>query len=395
MVLLAITFFLCLFSNMQKPQPNLPQSNLPKANLTKASLPQAKPYIYNIAPYKQGKSATNPDIIPIKLSSNESPYGASPKAIAAYNQASTNLHRYPEGSCKLLRHKLAEMHNINADNIICGAGSDELIALLINAYCGAGDEVLFTEHAFLMYRVYTLSAGATPVEVAEINLKADISNIIASITERTKIIFIANPNNPTGSYLTATELAELHAKIPPHIILAIDAAYAECATAEDYANGLDLTHHNNVVMLRTFSKIYGLPLLRLGWAYGDGKIIDAMNRIKSPFNVNGAAQVAGIAALEDVEWMQAQMAHNQAARVYLTRELQAMKLHVHPSQGNFILVDFADEVRAKMVANELELRNIYVREVISYKLPTHLRISMGTIAENDALIAALRDIILL
>ena len=356
--------------------------------------PQTKPYIYQIAPYKQGKSASNPDVRPIKLSSNESPYGASPKAISAYKNASAILHRYPEGSCKLLRQKLAELHAINADNIICGAGSDELIALLINAYCGVGDEVLFTEHAFLMYRVYSLSAGATPVEVSETNLKADISNLIAGITPRTKIIFIANPNNPTGSYLTAQELAELHAKIPPNVILTVDSAYAECATAEDYSCGLELTEYDNVIMLRTFSKIYGLPLLRLGWAYGAPAIIDAMSRIKSPFNVNGAAQVAGLAALEDDEWNIAQQQHNAQARAHLTNELQSLGLHVYPSQGNFILVDFGDAQRAKMVATALEAKHIYVREVAAYKLPKCLRISMGTVEENEILLAALRDIII-
>jgi histidinol-phosphate aminotransferase len=357
--------------------------------------PQAKSYIYQIAPYKQGKSASNPDVRPIKLSSNESPYGASPKAIEAYHNASKILHRYPEGSCKLLRQKLAELHAINADNIICGAGSDELIALLINAYCGVGDEVLFTEHAFLMYRVYSLSAGATPVEVAETNLKADIANIIAGITERTKIIFIANPNNPTGSYLTAQELAELHAKIPSNVILAVDSAYAECANATDYDDGLELAKtQDNVIMLRTFSKIYGLPLLRLGWAYGAPAIIDSMSRIKSPFNVNGAAQVAGLAALEDDEWNIAQQQHNAQARAYLTHELQTMGLHVYPSQANFILVDFGDEQRAKMVATALEAKHIYVREVAAYKLPKCLRISMGTVEENEIFLASLRDIII-
>ncbi len=356
--------------------------------------PFAKPYIYNIAPYKQGKSASNPDARPIKLSSNESPYGASPKAIAVYKEASANLHRYPEGSCKLLRQKLGQMHSINADNIICGAGSDELIALLINAYCGVGDEVLFTEHAFLMYRIYTLAAGATPVEVAEVNLKADISNIIAGITARTKIIFIANPNNPTGSYLTLAELQALHALVPPHIILAIDGAYAECATAEDYSSGLELAECANVLMLRTFSKIYGLPLLRLGWAYGASDIIDAMKRIKSPFNVNGAAQVAGIAALEDTAWNEAQQKHNAQAIAHLTYELQEMGLIVRPSQANFVLVDFGDSMRASSVAAALEERNIYVREVGAYKLPTHLRISMGTLEENEIFLSALRLIIL-
>jgi histidinol-phosphate aminotransferase len=356
--------------------------------------PQAKPHIYQIAAYKQGKSATDPNVKPIKLSSNENPYGASPKALEAYHNHAATLHRYPEGSARALREQLAKIYEIAAEQIICGAGSDELIALLINAYAGAGDEVIFTEHAFLMYRVYTLSAGATPVEVAEVGLKASIEHVVNAITPNTKIIFIANPNNPTGSYLSLQELEELHAKISPHIVLAIDGAYAECANASDYSSGLELAKaHDNVIMLRTFSKIYGLPNLRLGWAYGAADIVGAMNRIKSPFNVNGAAQAAGIATLLDADWIAGQQKHNFEARNLLTNELQNMGLHVYPSQGNFILVEFGDADLAKSVAKALEAKYIYVREVGAYKLPTCLRVSMGTEEENQIFLENMTDIL--
>jgi histidinol-phosphate aminotransferase len=356
--------------------------------------PQAKSHIYQIAPYKQGKSSTDPNVVPIKLSSNENPYGASPKAIEAYQNHARLIHRYPEGSSRALREQLAAIYEIEAQRIVCGAGSDELIALLINAYAGVGDEVIFTEHAFLMYKVYTLSAGATPIEVGEVGLKASIDNIVNAITPQTKIIFIANPNNPTGSYLSLAELQELHTKIPPHIVLAIDGAYAECANAPDYSSGLELARmHDNVIMLRTFSKIYGLPNLRLGWAYGTADIIEAINRIKSPFNVNGAAQMAGIATLQDSEWVQWQQQHNATSRALLTNELQNMELKVYPSQGNFILVEFDDAKHAKSVASALEAKHIYVREVGAYKLPTCLRISMGTQEENQMFLENMQIII--
>jgi histidinol-phosphate aminotransferase len=358
------------------------------------SLPHPKPYLAHIAPYKAGKTALAPDITPIKLSSNENPYGASPKALAAYHEAASSLHRYPEGSCAKLRAALAEIYQLQAERIVCGAGSDELIGLLVHAYAGQGDEVLFTEHGFLMYKIYTLAAGATPVEAKETNLKADSDALIAAITERTKIIFLANPNNPTGSYLNAAELRALHARIPPHVILAIDGAYSECVNAEDYEDGLKLAAaHENIMVLRTFSKIYGLPNLRLGWGYGAAGIVDAVNRIKSPFNVNGAAQAAGLAALQDIEWTNAQQRHVWEAREWLSAQLVRRGLHVYPSQGNFVLADTYDVDKARRIISQLEAKHIYIRDVTSYKLPTCMRISVGTVEENTALINALDEII--
>ena len=206
----------------------------------------------------------------------------------------------------------------------------------------------YSPNAFLMYKIYTLAAGATPVEARETNLRADTAALLAAVTERTKIVFIANPNNPTGSYLTATELTEFRRMLPAHIMMAVDGAYAECADAVDYDDGQILASTtNNTVMLRTFSKLYGLPFLRLGWMLGDAEIIDAVSRIKSPFNVNGAAQAAGVAALEDTEWLTQQYQLNLAGRDWLIGAFRALRLNAHDSQGNFTLVDFGSTERRK------------------------------------------------
>jgi histidinol-phosphate aminotransferase len=356
--------------------------------------PRPKPYLSAITPYKAGKTSKAVGVVPTKLSSNENPYGASPKAVEAYVKAAANLHRYPESSCYDVRHRLAELHGLDSDHIICGAGSDELIGLLIHAYAGAGDEVLFTEHAFLMYKIYTLSSGATPVEAGETNLRADVEKLLAAVTERTKIVFIANPNNPTGSYLTRTQLADLRCRLPAHVLLAVDGAYAECADAPDYDDGKTLaTTTNNTVMLRTFSKIYGLPFLRLGWMVGDGAIIDAVSRMKSPFNVNGAAQAAGLAALEDADWLAEQQRLNIVGKHYLIDAFRSLGLHAHDSQGNFTLVDFESREKAQHVVTALEAQNIFIRDVSAYKLPTCLRVSIGTEAHNAQLMEAVRAIL--
>ncbi len=356
--------------------------------------PQPKPHLAAISPYKAGKTSRIPGVTPVKLSSNENPYGCSPKAQAAYLDAASTLHRYPESSCLGLREKLADMNGVTSAHILCGAGSDELIGLLIHAYAGAGDEVLFTEHAFLMYKVYTLSAGATPVEAMETNLKADIPALLAAVTERTKIVFIANPNNPTGSYVTQAELQGLRDRLPPHILLAVDGAYAECAEAGDYDSGLTLAGTtDNTVMLRTFSKLYGLPLLRLGWMLADPAIINAVSRIKSPFNVNGAAQAAGLAALNDKEWLAGQYQLNLQGKHSLVASFRSLSLKVYDSEGNFVLVDFGSPEKAKQVVAALEAQHIFIRDVTSYKLPNCLRVTVGTPEQITLLVTAVESLL--
>ncbi len=356
------------------------------------TLPTPKPGILKIEPYKQGKYATAAGARCIKLSSNENPYGPSPKALEAYRQASAELHRYPDGSCAALREAIAEVHGLYPDKIVCGAGSDELLGLLIHAYAGPGDEVLFPEHAFLMYKIYTLSSGATPIEAPEKNLRADVDSLLAKVTDKTKLVLLANPNNPTGSYLTDTELQRLRDGLPPHVILAIDAAYAECVIAEDCPDGSRLAGSaENTVMMRTFSKVYGLPALRLGWMYGPAAIIDVMNRARSPFNVSSVAQITGIAAVRDTAYTAEQRRLNGTQRDSLTDEVSALGWHVYPSEGNFILVDFQTADTAAAMNAHLLARGIYVRDVKAYKLPQCLRITVGTPEENAAVLEAMAE----
>ena len=358
------------------------------------TLPAPKPGILRISPYTPGKSGKS-TARTIKLSSNENPYGPSPKAIAAYEEAIKKLNRYPDANATELREAIAEVHGIDAAKIVCGAGSDELIGLLVNAYAGPGDEVLYCEHGFLMYKIYTLGAGATPVEAPETGKKADVDRILASVTPNTKIVFLANPNNPTGTYLPEQEVARLRAALPQNIILAIDAAYAECVTAEDYEAGLKLALSTpNTVMLRTFSKVYGLPALRLGWMVADTAIIDVINRLKGPCNTSYAAQMAGIAAMRDTAYTEQQKQLNAKERESLTKALEALGLVVYPSEANFVLVEFGTAEKAGNICKKLvDEHGIYVREVGNYKLPTCLRITVGTTEENKLLLDALKNLV--
>ncbi|MEM7617075.1 MAG: histidinol-phosphate transaminase [Pseudomonadota bacterium] len=352
------------------------------------------PGIMDISPYKGGKSTisgkNNAPII--KLSSNENALGASPKAVQAYIAAANNLSRYPDGYSSVLRDEIANINNLDARNIICGAGSDELIALICSSYASIGDEILFSEHGFLMYRISTLKAGAVPVTAKEVDLTFNVDNILAKISDRTRIIFIANPNNPTGSYINRAELHRLRESLPSDILLVIDGAYSEYVLNDDYSDGTELVdNYDNVIVTRTFSKIYGLAALRLGWAYANENIIDILNRVRGPFNVSAAAQNAGLAAILDTEFTDTSIHHNIMSLKFLTGELKKLGFKYHPTVGNFILIDFADIAgQTANDANEFLLsQNIIVRSVTNYQLPNSLRISVGTEQENTQLIQAL------
>src|SRR5579864_3649559 len=289
--------------------------------------PVPGPGILDIAPYIGGDAKLEGVERPIRLASNESALGPSPKAIAAYRALAHEIHRYPEGSAELLREALGSHHNLDPERIVCGAGSDELIGLLLRAYAGPGDEVLYSRHGFLMYAIGAQSVGATPVAVPERELTADVDGFLARVTERTRIVFIANPNNPTGTYLPAEEMARLHAGLPRHVVLAIDAAYAEFVNRNDYEPGIALVNRaDNVVMLRTFSKVYALAGLRLGWAYCPPAIADVLNRIRGPFNVSAPALAAGVAAVEDVAALARARAHNQRWLAWFSERLTALGL---------------------------------------------------------------------
>ena len=355
------------------------------------SNPTPRPGIMGIAPYVGGESVLDGQNDVIKLSSNENAFGPSPLAQAAYTEAAANLHRYPDGGCTSLRAAIAELHGLDAERIVCGAGSDEIISLLCQAYAGPGDEVLYSQHGFLMYRISAMAAGATPIAAPETDLRADVDKLLAHVTSRTRIVFIANPNNPTGTYLTAAEMQRLRDGLPPYVILAIDAAYAEYANADDYTAGQSLVAaHDNVVMLRTFSKIYGLSALRVGWCFAPPMIADVLNRVRGPFNVNAAAQAAAVAAVEDVAFEANARAHNDTWLPWLADELTALGLPTVPSAGNFLIADFGSSARAQAASSFLEGRGILVRAVGGYGLPHYLRIAIGREDENKAVVAALK-----
>jgi histidinol-phosphate aminotransferase len=354
--------------------------------------PRPRPGIMEIEAYQGGKAETGQARPAIKLSANESAIGPSPRAVEAYKAVAERLHRYPDGGSVDLRGAIARRHNLDPARIVCGAGSDELIALLTKAYAGPGEEVLYTEHGFLMYKLAALGAGATPVAAPERALTADVDALLARVTSRTRLVFIANPNNPTGSYISGDELHRLHAGLPADVLLVIDAAYAEFVEAEDYDSGIGLAATAaNVVMTRTFSKLYGLAALRLGWLYGPPAVVDVMNRLRGPFNVSLPAQRAGIAALEDVEHEAKARRHNASWLPWLTAEIAKLGLVVYPSAGNFVLVAFPTEPgRDAAAANaHLEAEGLIPRAMGAYGLPHCLRISVGLETENRALVASL------
>lgn len=348
---------------------------------------QPRPGIMEIAAYVGGEAAIPGVEQVIRLASNENPLGPSARAVEAYRRAAEELHRYPEGGAVALRSAIAEALSLEASRIVCGAGSDELIALLTRAYAGPGDEVLYSRHGFLMYPIAAKGVGATPVAAPERDLTADVDALLAAVTERTRIVFLANPNNPTGSYLPAEEVERLHAGLPADVLLVIDAAYAEYVEAEDYEDGSALVEgHENVVMTRTFSKIHGLAALRLGWAYCPPAVADVLNRLRGPFNVAAPAQAAGTAAIGDSDHIARSRSHNSRARTAFAEGLKRLNLRAEPSQGNFVLVRFADAAGA---ADHLKQNGVLVRRMDAYGLPHHLRITIGTDAEMARVLEAL------
>jgi len=352
------------------------------------------PGILNISPYVAGRSEA-PGRGPVyKLSSNETPLGAARDAIEAFTAAAAGLNLYPDGSARAMRQAIAEIHGLEADRIICGNGSDEILHLLPQIYAGPGDEILFSAHGFLVYPIATLAAGATPVVVPEPDLRTDVDGFLRHATDRTRIAFLANPNNPTGSFNTAAELRRLRAGLPEECLLVVDAAYAEYVDVEGYDTGAALVAATpNTVMTRTFSKVYGLAALRVGWAYAPAGVVDAYERVRGPFNVPAPAQAAAVAAVKNEAHVAAGKAHNTRWRNWLAAEIAALGLKVHPSVANFILVGF-DRTGPRTAAAAdafLASRGVVVRAVSSYGLPHCLRISVGTEEGNRAAVAALAE----
>lgn len=358
--------------------------------------PSPRPGIMDIKPYVGGESAVAGVDRVLKLSSNEGALGPSPKAMAALESMSGEMHRYPDGGATALRKALAARWGLDADRIVCGAGSDELLGLLVKAYAGPGDEVLYSQHGFLMYAIAAKACGATPVTAPETDLHADVDNLLAAVTPKTRIVFLANPNNPTGTYMPADEVKRLRAGLRDDILLVIDAAYAEFVSKNDYTPGIELVDGgHNTIMCRTFSKMYALGGMRLGWAYGPANIIDVLNRVRGPFNVSSAALVAGEAALQDTAFAELCKSHNDYWLAWITAELRKLGLKLTDSVGNFILVRFPKEAGKDAAAADafLRSRGIIVRAMGGYGLGDWLRITIGTGEENQFVVKTLAEFV--
>lgn len=335
-----------------------------------------QPGIMDIELYVGGASHVDGVGDVVKLSSNENPFGPSEAAIDAFRRAAFDLHRYPSTDHAPLRRAIADVHGLDMDQIICGVGSDEILHFLCQAYAGPGDEVIHTEHGFAIYKIGALAAGATPVEVPENNRVTNVDAILAACTARTKLVFIANPNNPTGTMIDADAVARLADGIPPQAILVLDGAYAEYVDGFDGGAAL-VAARENVVMTRTFSKLYGLGGLRVGWGYAPRAIIDVLNRIRGPFNLSGPALAAAEAAIQDRAWASKCLAENSRQRAWLSKALEDLGVPNDPSFANFVLARFADQAEAEACDAHLKSQGLIVRMVAGYKLPHCLRITVG------------------
>ncbi|MBW3096528.1 histidinol-phosphate transaminase [Pseudohoeflea coraliihabitans] len=360
--------------------------------MTRPDRPQPNPGIMDIAAYVPGRESA-PGVAKIyKLSSNETPLGPSPAVAEAVASAAAHLELYPDGSAQQLRQAIGRAHGLNPERILCANGSDELLGLLCQTYLSPGSEGIFTEHGFLVYRIQITAAGAVPVVVPESNLTADVDAILAAVTERTKLVFLANPNNPTGTYLPFSEIRRLQSGLPKDVLLVLDAAYAEYVRRNDYEAGIELVASSeNVVMTRTFSKIHGLAGLRIGWMYAPEAVLAAVNRVRGPFNVNALAIAAGSAAIGDRAHVERAVAHNEVWLPRLRGAFEEIGLKVTPSVANFLLIHFP-ETEGKTAAEAdkfLTGQGLILRRVSGYGLPHALRMTVGSEEANRRVIAAL------
>lgn len=359
--------------------------------------PRPKQWILDIAPYVPGRSTTDDGRVVAKLSSNENPLGTSRHARTAFDEASGTLERYPDAGAAVLREAIATKYGLDPHRVIHGTGSDEVLHLAAGAFAGAGDEVVFVKYGFAVYEIATRRVGAVPVIAPDADYATDVDALLAAVTERTRVVFVANPNNPTGTFAPRSEIARLHAGLPGHVLLVIDQAYAEYLEPEDDDGGLELAMSApNVLITRTFSKIFGLAAERIGWGYGSADIVDAMHRIRAPFNVTTAGQAAAVAALGDEGFVDASRAHNLEWRAWFAEQVTALGnagLRAIPSKANFVLVTFTGEVTAEAAYHGLMERGYITRWLPGQKLSQGLRISIGTAEETRGVAAALRDLV--
>lgn len=349
-----------------------------------------RPSILSVEPYVGGESKVPGVNRIIKLSSNEGAFGPPPSAIEAIAAGAREAHRYPDGGATALREAIGARFGLDPARIVCGNGSDELLAMLILAYGGEGTELVMSAHGFMMYEITGRWAGCQVIKVPERNLTADVDGLLAAVGPRTRLMFLANPNNPTGSILPQSEVERLRRDLRADVLLVLDSAYAEYVTRADYDAGQKLVDATpNTVMTRTFSKIFGLGGMRLGWAYAPAAIVDILGRVRGPFNVNAAAMAAGIAALAEPGWIEKSIAHNTEWRGKVAAALEAAGLKVWPSEGNFLLVDFGDGARAKAADAHMRARGLIVRAMGGYGLPACLRVTIGNAEECTMVIEAL------
>ena len=351
-----------------------------------------RPSILSIEPYVGGESKVAGVNRVIKLSSNEGAFGPPPGAIEAVAASAREAHRYPDGGATALREAIGARFGLDPARITAGNGSDELISMLILAYGGEGTELVMSAHGFMMYDITGRWAGCRVIKVPERDLTADVEGLLAAVGPRTRLLFLANPNNPTGSILPQAEVEWLRRELREDVLLVLDSAYAEYVTRPDYDPGVKLVDSTpNTVMCRTFSKIFGLGGMRLGWCYAPKAIVDVLGRVRGPFNVNSAAMAAGVAALNEAGWVERSVAHNTEWRGRMTAALTDAGFKVWPSEGNFVLVDFGAPERAKAADAHLRARGLIVRAMGGYGLPHTLRVSIGTADENALVIEALGD----
>jgi histidinol-phosphate aminotransferase len=354
------------------------------------SRPQPQPGILNIAPYVPGKSQAAPGVTAVKLSANESPLGASSAALAALAEADRSPEIYPEGTSRILRQALGEVHGLDPDRIVCGNGSDDLLHLLAQCYLGERDSAVMSRHGFNVYPIVTMGASAEIIMAPERDYRADVDALLRAVTPNTRMLFLANPNNPTGTYLGGAELERLQAGLRPDILFVLDSAYAEYVTATDYDVGISLVKaYENVVMVRTFSKM-GLAASRIGWMYAPAHVVDVVNRIRGPFNVNRPAQFAGAAAARDIDFNVKLKAYNARWRGWLTEALNGNAIRVVPSEANFVLALFDSAATAHAAFQALFDEGLIVREIGVYGIENGLRISIGPEPAMRRLVEILR-----
>lgn len=350
-------------------------------------------HVLDIEPYLPGDSAVAGVTKITKMSSNETPLGPSPEAKSAALGAMNELQRYPESSAAIVRHALAERYDLDARRIVCEAGSEQLINLIARIFAGPGDEILYSAHGFIAYKIASLSCGATPVAAPEKNLTTDVDALLGLVSERTKVLFLANPNNPTGTSLPTGEILRLRRELPESVLLVLDGAYAEYVEDEDYTPGLDLVseYPGNVVVLRTFSKIYGLAGLRVGWSYSSLELAMALHRLRGVFTVTTIAARAAVAAVKDREFEELARSHNSHWLPWLNKELAALGLDMTDSKGNFVLARFASGDEAAAADYHLRSNGVITRTLKEYGLGDCLRITVGLEEHNRTLVGLVKD----